>query len=263
MSFRLLREDPSYFRTTVTEFFDSTIKDSIWYTLKNVTNYDFFVVLVFGFIFMAIVLREQIAVNTLIAFLIFLLLSYLWLSKKAEDIQEETNKNNDEVKILNKALQEKRTIFDHSARSLLHRSPVLVKIFSSLYVFARFDEKSYQEALIKANQLIRVYESCKLGTVLPSQFLDIAEHLSRDCLNHMQSMIHSLPSTSVGDFRYQVSIQILQEALQKIVDDIHLLAKVHYENVGPDIYNPPPDIRSGPFPNPMEDKDYNPHFDFY
>ena len=65
------------------------------------------------------------------------------------------------------------------------------------------------------------------------------------------------------DYRFQVDLNILQKILQKIVDNIKLIYKYHYEKNGPDIYNPPPSVRSGPWKNPLEDKDYNKYWSFY
>ena len=112
MSIRLLNENPSYFRTRVTEFFDTTLQGSIWHSLKDISNVEFFTALVFGTIFMSFVYRLQITVTTLVAFAVAILLCWLWLTKKADHTQEKTNISNDKLKILNKALQKKRTIFD-------------------------------------------------------------------------------------------------------------------------------------------------------
>ena len=142
-------------------------------------------------------------------------------------------------------------------------NPALVKVFISMCPFARFDTRNFKEALIAANQLIRVYESAKLGQKLPNQTIDIAEELQRNVLNHMQSIIHSFPSTVIADYRFQVDLNILQKILQKIIDDIKLIYQEEFDKNGPNIYNPPPSVRSGPWENPLQTKEYNKYWNFY
>ncbi len=136
-------------------------------------------------------------------------------------------------------------------------------MFSCLYVFGKFDKKNFKDALISANQLQKIYESSKIGLVLPDQIIDISEELQRNTLNYIHSMIHSLPSTTVGDFRWQVNLNILQKVLQKIIDDIKEKSRDQYEKTGATIYNPPPDYRSGAWPNPTQSPEYSVHWDQY
>ena len=76
----------------------------------------------------------------------------------------------------------------------------------------------------------------------------------------MQSILHSIPST---DNNFEIYLNTLQKILQKIVDDVKLIYEKEYEKNGPNIYNPPPSIRSGPWSNPIDSKEYNPFWNFY
>ena len=173
-------------------------------------------------------------------------------------------KNEEHLKKLNKKMNKKSNgIFCKNYNSVLYMNPALVKVFISLCPFARFNYKNFKNSLISANQLIRVYESAKLGQQLPNQTIDIAEELQRNTLNSMQSIINSLPSTVIADYRFQVNLDILQKILQKIINDIKIIYDVHYEENGPSTHNPPPSVRSGPWGNPLEAKGYNKNWNFY
>lgn len=197
------------------------------------------------------------------SFLVGLFLTLIYYSYKFEQTKNEVDVFKKKVKRLERTMQRKNNIFSKSARSLLHRNPALVNCFANMYVIARYDKKNFKDALISANQLIRIYESVKLGVVLPDQMIDIAEELQRNTMNYIHSIINSLPSSTVGDFRWQVNMNILQQVLQKITNDIKLLAKFQYEKTGATIYNPPPDYRSGTWANPLNSPEYSENWNQY
>ena len=101
------------------------------------------------------------------------------------------------------------------------------------------------------------------GNQIPNQIIDIAEQLQRDILNDIQSLIHSFPSTVIDNHNFEVYRNILQKILQNIIDDIKDIYLERYERVGPTIYNPPPCNRSGPWKNPLVEKDYNSNWNYY
>jgi hypothetical protein len=191
------------------------------------------------------------------------IIGYHWFYYKTKIKENKIKKYKKKTKQLKKSMTKKRDIFDKSARFILQKNPALIEIFSGLFVFARFDKQNFKNALIQANQLERIYKSSQIGVVLPDQIIDIAEGLMRDILNSIHSMIHSLPSTTIGDYRWQVQLNILQKVLQKIIDDIKEIAKIQYEKIGPTIHSPPPDVRCGPWANPLSQKEYNPYWEQY
>jgi hypothetical protein len=211
-----------------------------------------------------ILVRSNLQISSLISIVIAFLLSYLWLESGSIKKVNNDNNNISNIEKLNKKLNKKYNFFlNNQHNSVLYMSPPLVKVFTSMYPFARFDIINYKEALIATNELIRVYESAKIGQKLPNQTIDIAEALQRNILNHMQSIIHSFPTTVIADYRFQVYINILQKILQKIIDDIKLIYEIYYEENGPSISNPPPSVRSGPWENPLKEKEYNKYWNFY
>ena len=219
---------------------------------------------VIGIIAITILVRFNMQINSIIYIAIALLLSYLWL--KYGNMKKVNNDNNNinNIEKLNKKLNKKYNFFfSNQHNSVLYMNPALVKVFTSMYPFARFDIINYKEALISTNELIRVYESSKIGHKLPNQTIDIAEALQRNILNHMQSIIHSFPTTLIADYRFQVDLNILQKILQKIINDIKLIYEIYYEENGPSIYNPPPNVRAGPWENPLNEKEYNKNWNFY
>lgn len=211
-----------------------------------------------------ILVKANLQISSFMSIFISLLLSYLWLDFGSIKKVDDDNNNNSNIEKLNGKLNEKyNLIFSKQYNSVLYMNPALVKVFTSMYPFARFDIRNYKEALIATNELIRVYESAKIGQKLPNQTIDIAEALQRNILNHMQSIIHSFPTTVIADYRFQVDLNILQKILQKIIDDIKLIYEIYYEENGPSIYNPPPSVRTGPWENPLKEKEYNKHWNFY
>jgi hypothetical protein len=220
--------------------------------------------IVIGIIITTILVKANLQINSFMSIFIAFILSYLWLEIGSIKKVDSDNNNNSDIEKLNGKLNEKYNLnFANQYNSVLYMNPALVKVFTSMYPFARFDVRNYKEALISTNELIRVYESAKIGHTLPNQTIDIAESLQRNILNHMQSIIHSFPTTVIADYRFEVDINILQKILQKIINDIKLIYEVYYEENGPSIYNPPPSIRSGPWENPLNEKEYNKHWNFY
>lgn len=264
MSLEFFFQQPSVLRGVLSDFLHGkTSSLSLWDYLKKSTDKTLFESAMIGMISSAIYLRESQTSTAFTAFVIGIFLSTLWLSYKNHKEIKVVDRYRSKVKRLDRTLKRKRNFFDKSARSLLLRNPALVEIFSKLYVFARFDRKNFKDALIFANQLVRVHESSKIGVVLPDQIIDIAEELQRKTMNSIHSIAHSLPSTTVGDFRWQVDMNILQKVLQKITDDIRSISRSQYKKTGPTIYNPPPDYRSGPWPNPTNSPEYSDKWDQY
>lgn len=191
-------------------------------------------------------------------FIISGIVSYFFFVNYNEKNQNE-NQNEKLYSILNK----NETIFSSYQNSVLYKNPELVKVFINLCPFYRFDTKNFKEALTLSNQLVRVHESAKLGHKNPNQTIDIAEELQRSILNHIQSMIHSFPSTVIAGYRFQANLNILQKVLQNIIKDIKNIYDFHYESTGINIINPPPSVRSGEWENPVKSKGYSENWNFY
>ena len=221
-------------------------------------------VIVIGIITTTVLTRTNFQINTFYSILFAMGISYFFLKKgrmKQNGIDTTNSKNINNL--TGKMNKKYNLMFSMVHDSILYMNPALVKVFISMCPFARFDTRNFKEALISANQLVRVYESAKLGQELPNQTIDIAEALQRNVLNHMQSIIHSFPSTVIADYRFQVDLDILQKILQKIINDIKVIYNYEYEKDGPNIYNPPPSVRAGPWENPLKSKGYNKYWNFY
>lgn len=223
-----------------------------------------FYIICISIIILTILIRSGYQTNILLSFIISGIV-FIYLLLYENDIEDSENKKyKNDVKKLNIKMNKKfNRMFSNINNSVLYLNPNIVKIFINMIPFARFDTKNFKEALIQTNQLVRVYESAKLGQKLPNQTIDIAEELQRNILNHLQSIIHSFPSTVIADYRFQVQLSVLQKILQKIIDDIKNIYNKEYEKNGPNIYNPPPSIRSGPWKNPLSSKEYNKNWNFY
>ena len=172
-------------------------------------------VIFFGIVITTILVRSNLTTNTFLSMVFSVVMSYFILSSGRMEEIEHVKKNNKKLHTLNKKMNKKyELVFSQMNNSVLYLNPALVKVFMSMCPFARFDTRNFKEALIAANQLIRVHESAKLGQQIPNQTIDIAEALQRSVLNHMQSIIHSFPSTVIADYRFQVDLDILQKILQ-------------------------------------------------
>lgn len=250
-------EDPKQKKVIYKKYYENIVEK-----ISNSSSDLLLQAIVIGIITTTILVKANLQINSFMSILIALVLSYIWLEMGSiKKIDSDNNNNSDIEKLNGKFLNNLN--FSNQYNSVLYMNPALVKVFTSMYPFARFDVRNYKEALISTNELIRVYESAKIGHTHPNQTIDIAESLQRNILNHMQSIIHSFPTTVIADYRFEVDINILQKILQKIINDIKLIYEVYYEENGPSIYNPPPSIRSGPWENPLNGKEYNKHWNFY
>ena len=238
--------------------------ENVFESLNNASPDLLLKVIVTGIIITTILVRSNLQINIFYSLIFSLGISYFLLQQlRTKQIGIESSNDEDLNKLTGKMNKKFNLVFSLSHESVLYMNPSLVKVFISMCPFARFDSRNFKEALVSANQLVRVYESAKLGQQLPNQTIDIAEALQRNVLNHIQSIIHSLPSTVIADYRFQVDLNILQKILQKIINDIKLIYEAEYERNGPNIYNPPPSTRSGPWDNPLKSKGYNKHWNFY
>ncbi len=145
----------------------------------------------------------------------------------------------------------------------LTKNKSLMKIFNRLLPFYRLDSVNYKNSLNSANDLIKVYESAKIGNLVPKQTIDIAEQLQRNIMNYIHSISHSFPTTVVGDYEFQSKVSLLHKITEGIVEDIKTIYEDYYYQNGPDIHTPPPSIRSGPRGNPSEDATYSRNWNFY
>jgi hypothetical protein len=263
MSLDFFLQQPSVLRTTLSEFLQGYQHKPIWDTLKQSSDQTIFQSAMLILVVPAVFMRMAETATAFTAIILGLMAGIMWFSYRKHYENERVDNYKTKVKRLERTMKRKKNFFDKSARSLLHRNPALIKVFAKLYVFARFDKKNFKDALITANQLVRIHEASKIGTVLPDQNIDIAEELQRNTMNYIHSMIHSIPSTSIGDFRWENNLNILHSVLQKMVDDIKLSAQIQYDKVGPTIYNPPPENRCGPFPNPIDSPEYSKNWDQY
>lgn len=139
----------------------------------------------------------------------------------------------------------------------------LEQIFIKLYPYSTLNPKNYNDALKSSKELLQLQKMAIEGHQIPNQIIDIAEQLQRDILNDIQSLIHSFPSTVIDNHNFEIYRNILQKILQNIIDDIKDIYLERYERVGPTIYNPPPCNRSGPWKNPLVEKDYNSNWNYY
>jgi len=249
------QEDDTYF----SNYYENVVE------LLNNASADLLLKVIFiGIIITTILVRSNLAINTYYSVIFAVCVSYFLLKRgRMEQIGTEIVDNENLDKLSDKMNKKFNLVFSKTYDSVLYMNPALVKVFVKMCPFARFDTKNFKEALISANQLVRVYESAKLGQEIPNQTIDIAEALQRSVLNHMQSIIHSFPSTVIADYRFQVNLDILQKILQKIINDIKLIYDSEYKKNGPTIYNPPPSTRSGPWDNPLNSKEYNKYWNFY
>lgn len=215
-----------------------------------------------------VLVRLNISINIIFFILIACAFSYYWITY--ENMNNINNKNENKSNLVNLSKRmntaygidiNSNIINKHN--SVLYMNPALVHIFIKLCPFARFNTNNFKLSLLAANQLVRVYESAKLGHKIPNQTIDIAEELQREVLNNMQAILNSFPSTIIGNHRFQANLDVLQKILQKIINDIKLIYDNEYETNGPNIYSPPPSVRSGPWSNPIDSKEYNQYWNFY
>lgn len=160
-------------------------------------------------------------------------------------------------------LKRHETRFDPRYQSYLYKNPALLTIFSKFLPYCKFDTKNYKDALVAGNQLVILYESAKIGHQFPIQTISLAEQLQRNIMNNCQALILSFPTTVVSNYNFEANLVILQQVLQKIIDDIKLIYEDKYVQNGPDIYSPPPDVDSGPWKNPLNERDYDQNWNFY
>ena len=171
--------------------------------------------------------------------------------------------NNQKNILLNEKLNNNNTIFNNWETSHLYKNPSIIIIFKKLLPFYKFNEKNYSDALKSCNHLIKIHDSAKIGHKYPNQTIDMAEELQRNIMNNIQSLIHSFPSSIIGNGRFEIYCDILHKITQKVVNDIREIYFQYYNKNKININTPPPSIYSGPSLNPIYSKGYNKYWNFY
>ena len=144
---------------------------------------------------------------------------------------------------------------------VIHKNIGISTIFENILPYIEYNPESFKEALLSTSDLIKIHETLQLDYQYKKHTIDIVEELKRNILNNLQSLFHSFPSSV--EYEYQQNIDILSTELQKIINDIKSIYKNNYKKYGPDIYNSPPDVNLGEWSNPLREKNYNKHWNFY
>jgi len=218
--------------------------------------------IIFVIIFLFLYRNINTIVYPTIVFICAIIVTFMYQNSELEKILDNEEKHNNNLNKLDFIMnKEYNDIFNEYYDFIIHKNNAIAKVFSNILPYADFSVENFKEALLSTNELIRVYESSKLGHKFPKHTIDIAEELKRNILNSLQSVSHSFPSSSLNTF--ESNITILSKILQKIINDIKLIYKTEYKKYGPDIYNPPPDVNSGEWSNPLNEKNYNKYWNFH
>ena len=210
--------------------------------------------IIFSIIFIFLYRNINIVFYPIIVFILSIIMTYIYQSSTLEKIVVNENEHNDNI--------DKLDFITNEEYFYIHNHPAISKVFSNILPYAEYNIQNFKEALISTNEFINIYETSKLREYkFPKHTIDIAEDLKRNILNSLQSVSHSFPFSSENSF--ETNVTILSKLLQKLIKDIKVIYKAEYKKQGPNIYNPPPDVNSGEWSNPLEEKNYNKYWNFH
>ena len=110
-------------------------------------------------------------------------------------------------------------------KSYLYLNPNLVQLFYNLRQYSQYNISAYVNSLFHCNNIIALDYQCNLGISDIYLNYQIAINEKNNALNEFNSVIYSLPSTIISYKKFNNSLLILHQLLNKHLLNISILAK--------------------------------------
>jgi len=238
------------------------------------TNQMIFIMLICIFVY-GFVSHIAVSINNIYAFILAGILFFFMVTKWKEGATVFYQDKQRKLLFLNNIISEttealpsgalasnNKSFQDDSPKSYLYLNPAIVDLFYNHREFTNYSFAEYRNSLISCNQLIQLAENIKISVSNRGNQYEEAMMIKQKCLNHFQSMIYGLPSSSSMNKNFNDSLILLQEILEKIIFNIEEEVEIlnRQNGINTEYY---PIYRNQPKANDISAYDFQKNFSFF
>lgn len=145
-----------------------------------------------------------------------------------------------------------------------HLDADFINLFYDIRDYRKKNVQEHDQALAAADNFLQLVFDVELGVADCAENLDVAKGLMFKSLNHLHSMVYSIPIDREVWRKYQTALDRLHLLFKRKLDYIHSVCDKQIKENGLDSLT---QIRynddNAPRPNDTHEKDYNPHYNIY
>lgn len=101
-----------------------------------------------------------------------------------------------------------------------HTHPELINYFFYIREYKTYNEKSYDSAMVAVDNIINIEQQIKNKVKNCHHTIDVAKQNLYDALNHIHSIIFTLPMSNITFKKHKDSINVLKDILLKIINNM-------------------------------------------
>ena len=151
-------------------------------------------------------------------------------------------------------------------KTYLYLNPAIVQLFYNLRRYSQLNISSYVNSLLHCNNVIGLDYQSKIGLSDIYLNYEVAVEESNKALNEFNSLIYNLPSTIIAYTKFNNSVKILHQLLNRHIQDMDILFKnknkitdITIDTMPDNFYDNEHNIK----PNDMKTRDYISVYNMY
>jgi hypothetical protein len=182
---------------------------------------------------------KNINISLNVLFVCVITLFIIIYTNDKEKIISSTKKENNKIK-LNEIKPRPKNINEHSE---------IIDFLFSIQDFHIYNPQAYEEMIDYIDIFFSIYESIKITPKNNNKFFSIIEQRKHDALNSLHSLIFTIPSDKNMTNKLNISINTLEELLNKYLNEIYHIHNEYLYNTGYNIEHKPLENNIGPKAN--------------
>jgi len=261
---------------TYFENFDNYNND-FYSILSKIPKYNLLIYILILFLIFHFVLQFNINAGHLFALFISIIVLFLFIRQNYSSFIEYTIDKKMQLKFLHKLMFDDKNVSSARTKdifikpmgeekSYLYLNDALVQFFFNNRQYSQYNISSYTNSLLHCNNVIALDYQSGLGVNKKYSNYELAVEESKKALNEFQSVVYNIPHTYQSFNQLNQSMRILQELLNKHIENMELLFKndnkindLTIESKPDNFYDHYHNISA----NDMNDKDYISIFNQY
>lgn len=210
-------------KSIIKEFKDSSL-ENFFYNLDRIENKYLFQYIVILFIFIFISTRVQLTVNHVVNISIAGIIIYYLYAKR--DLYDLTYY--DDLRLKLRSIYPKPKYF--------HVHPELINYFFHIREYKTYNEKAFDAAMEAVDNIINIEYQIKNKVDRCHYIIQIAKQNMYDAINHIHSIIHTIPLSTVTLDKHKDSINVLKTLLLKIINNMINNCNANLEQDGRSVF---------------------------
>jgi len=129
----------------------------------------------------------------------------------------------------------------------MHLNINAINFFYNFKDLGSYNNQAYSDALVATDNMLRLLSDFRTGSLLDcSNHIDVAKDLKDASLNHINSLIHSFPSSRVTQDKHERGLENFQLILTRIIDEMNGICLSDIEERGINVNTRFPYAHDGP-----------------